>query len=93
MGFSAEREDALKMIQLLDRNHDKTITINEFLRFACMLPAVQLKNDNIAFCWVDSTDYVDGMEFRLSMVRYSGRPTRIGHATSVECQSECSTMK
>lgn len=68
LGFSAQQEDALKMIQLLDRNKDRKITYQEFVRFACLLPETQLANDNVAFCWVDSADYVDGMECRLNMV-------------------------
>lgn len=73
MGFSAQREDALRMIELLDRSQDRCITYGEFLRFAAMLPAPQVDNGNVAFCWVDSADYVDGVEFRLNMVRAAPR--------------------
>lgn len=48
------QEDALKMIQLLDQNKDRRISYNEFMRFAALLPETQLKNGNVAFCWVDS---------------------------------------
>lgn len=57
------------MIQLLDKNKDHRITYTEFVRFACLLPETQLANGNVAFCWVDSADFVDGIESRLSMVR------------------------
>ena len=77
MGFSAEKDDALKMIELLDRNHDRRVTFAEFVRFACLLPEGQVANDNVAFCWVDSADFVDGLESRLHMVR------RCSHAAPV----------
>ena len=69
MGFPAKGEDARRMIELLDKSHDQCISYAEFVRFACLLPEVQLANNNVASCWVDSTDFVDGVEFRLSMVR------------------------
>lgn len=57
------------MIRLLDRNCDQAITFEEFCRFACMLPRNQIENNNVAFCWVDSADFMDGLAFRLNMVR------------------------
>lgn len=57
------------MIRLLDRNCDEAITFEEFCRFACMLPRNQIENNNVAFCWVDSADFMDGLAFRLNMVR------------------------
>lgn len=56
------------MIRLLDRNCDEQITFEEFCRFACMLPRNQIENNNVAFCWVDSADFMDGLAFRLNMV-------------------------
>jgi EF-hand domain pair len=69
MGFSAQREDALRMIELLDRNHNRQISFAEFVHFACLLPERQVANGNVAACWVDSADFVDGLEARLNMVR------------------------
>eukprot|EP00892_Ulva_mutabilis_P000936 jgi/Ulvmu1/10843/UM007_0017.1 len=68
MGMSAQPEDARRMIRLLDRNCDDAITFEEFCRFACMLPRNQIENNNVAFCWVDSADFMDGHAFRLNMV-------------------------
>lgn len=67
MGLPAKADDSFKMIQLLDNTATSTVSYKEFCRFACLLPSAQLENDNVAFCWVDSADYTDGVEFRLSM--------------------------
>ncbi|KAK9813123.1 hypothetical protein WJX72_009417 [[Myrmecia] bisecta] len=67
-GLPAGRDDAHKMIQLLDRNKDGVITYDEFRRFVCLLPAAQVVNHNTLFCWVDSADYMDGVECRLCMI-------------------------
>ena len=68
MGMKPKPEDARRMIQLLDVNCDHSITFQEFCRFACMLPRIQL-DSNAASCWADSTDYVNGVDFRPDMVR------------------------
>lgn len=67
MGMKPKQEDARRMIQLLDVNCDHSITFQEFCRFACMLPRIQL-DANAASCWADSTDYVNGVDFRPDMV-------------------------
>lgn len=63
--------ESCRMIRLLDRNCDEAITFEEFCRFACMLPRNQIENNNVAFCWVDSADFTDGLAFRLNMVCFT----------------------
>lgn len=68
MGMKPKQADARRMIQLLDVNCDHSITFQEFCRFACMLPRIQL-DANAASVWADSTDFVNGLDFRPDMVR------------------------
>lgn len=67
MGMKPKPEDARRMIQLLDVNCDHSITFPEFCRFAFMLPRIQL-DVNAASVWADSTDFVNGIDFRPDMV-------------------------
>ena len=71
MGMKPKPEDARRMIQLLDVNCDHSITFPEFCRFAFMLPSIQL-DVNAASVWADSTDFVNGIDFRPDMVRIHG---------------------
>ena len=41
-GLPACPEDARKMINLLDRNHDGRVSFEEFQRYLCLLPAAQV---------------------------------------------------
>lgn len=67
MGMKPKPEDARRMIQLLDANCDHYVTFQEFCRFACMLPRIQL-DVNAASVWADSTDFAAGIDFRPDMV-------------------------
>ncbi|KAK9805411.1 hypothetical protein WJX73_002357 [Symbiochloris irregularis] len=60
-------DDAMDMIHLLDRDGDDQINYNEFRHFVYLLPENQISRDNILFSWVDSADWMDGIEYRLSM--------------------------
>lgn len=41
-GLPAKPEDAKKMIDLLDRDHDGRVSFDEFQRYLCLLPAAQV---------------------------------------------------
>ncbi|KAK9838222.1 hypothetical protein WJX84_010632 [Apatococcus fuscideae] len=66
-GLPARPEDAKKMIDLLDRDHDGRVSFDEFQRYICLLPAAQVVHHNVIYCWLDSSDWVDGIEYRLCM--------------------------
>ena len=40
------------------------MTFEEFRRFVIMLPEQQLRKDRILVSWVDSADWMDGIEYR-----------------------------
>lgn len=42
-GLPAKPEDAKKMIDLLDRDHDGRVSFDEFQRYLCLLPAAQVR--------------------------------------------------
>lgn len=55
------------MIHLLDTDNDDQISYDEFRRFVYLLPESQVSKSNILYSWVDSADWVEGIEYRLCM--------------------------
>lgn len=68
VGHNIAPEDAERMIRLLDRDGDGQIDLHEFRRFAVLLPQNQLSQKSIITNWIDSADWISGIEYRLSLV-------------------------
>lgn len=51
-------------MQFFDRAPYVQVTFEEFRRFAVMLPEQQLQEENILCSWMDSADWMEGVEYR-----------------------------
>ncbi|PSC76347.1 calcium-binding mitochondrial carrier S -1 [Micractinium conductrix] len=65
LGLSVAPGEAERMVSMLDADGDGLISYGEFRRFVVMLPGAQLTRSNIMWAWLDSSDWLDGMEYRL----------------------------
>jgi EF hand len=64
-GLPVSDADAAKMVALLDADGNGQIDYHEFRRFCSMLPSSQIaQQDKILYCWVDSADWISGVEYR-----------------------------
>lgn len=68
LGLSVSLPEAERMVALLDRDGDARIDFEEFGRFVVLLPGSQARAAGITSAWLDSADWVESMEYRLSHV-------------------------
>lgn len=66
-GLPAKKADADRMIALLDKDNNRSITYDEFVKFSMLLPAAQVRSSRMLYCWLDSADWMQFSEFRTTM--------------------------
>ncbi|KAK9795508.1 hypothetical protein WJX73_001295 [Symbiochloris irregularis] len=67
-GVPATTADAQHMVQMLDSRNQGEVTFQDFCRYITMLPDAQVTHDNVLYCWIDSADWLHGIEYRLCNV-------------------------
>ncbi|KAL4444943.1 hypothetical protein ABPG77_003993 [Micractinium sp. CCAP 211/92] len=68
LGLAVAEGDAEHMVALLDSDGDGMLSFQEFQRYMVLLPSSQMGHARVLAAWIDSTSWIDSMEYHLGHV-------------------------